>query len=107
MPVTIRFARHGRKKEPFYRVVVADKEMPRDGRFLELVGTVNPLTEPATVLLKEDRIKHWIGVGARPSQTVAEVIMKAIPGLWEEKENARLEKIKQARAKRKARAKKQ
>lgn len=107
MPVTIRFARHGRKKEPFYRVVVADKEMPRDGRFLELVGTVNPLTEPATVVLKEDRIKHWIGVGARPSQTVAEVIMKAIPGVWEDKESARLNKIRAARAKRKARAKKQ
>ena len=72
MSVTIRLARHGRKKEPFYRVVVADREMKRDGRYLELVGTVNPLTEPATVLLKEDRIKHWIEVGARPSQTVSE-----------------------------------
>ena len=106
MSVTIRLARHGRKKEPFYRVVVADKEKPRDGRFLELVGTVNTLTEPATVLLKEDRIKHWIQVGARPSQTVAEVIQKTIPGLWEAKESARLNKIKAARAKRKAKAKK-
>lgn len=107
MSVTIRLARHGRKKLPFYRVVVADRTKPRDGRFLELVGTVNPLTEPATVLLKEDRIKHWIGVGALPSQTVSEVIKKTIPGYLEGVESARLKKVRDLRAKRKARAKKQ
>lgn len=107
MSVTIRLARHGRKKLPFYRVVVADKTKPRDGRYLELVGTVNPLTEPATILLKEDRIKHWIGVGALPSQTVSEVIMKTIPGYLEEVQSGRLKKIQAIRAKRKARAKKQ
>ena len=107
MSVTIRFARHGRKKLPFYRVVVADKDMPRDGRYLELVGTVNPLTEPATVLLKEERIKHWIGVGAKPSQTVSEVIKRTIPGYLEEVESSRLKKLQATRAKRKARAKKQ
>lgn len=107
MSVTIRLARHGRKKLPFYRVVVADRTKPRDGRFLELVGTVNPLTEPATILLKEDRIKHWIGVGARPSDTVAQVIKKTIPGYLEEIEGGRLKKLRAARAKRKANAKKQ
>ncbi len=105
MSVTIRMARHGRKKRPFYRVVVADKDMPRDGRFLELVGTVNPLTDPHTVNLKEDRIKYWLGVGARPSDTVSNIIEKEIPGHLSELENKRLEKIRSRRAKRKQRAK--
>ncbi len=106
MSVVIRLARHGRKKMPFYRMVVADKEMPRDGRYLELVGTVNPLTNPETVTIKEDRIKHWIEVGALPSHTVAQVIKRNIPGYLEEKVSKRLERKKALRAKRKANAKK-
>jgi small subunit ribosomal protein S16 len=105
MSVTIRMARHGRKKRPFYRVVVADKDMPRDGRFLELVGTVNPLTDPHTIALKEDRIKYWLGVGARPSDTVSRIIEKEIPGHLSELENKRLEKIRSRRAKRKQKSK--
>ena len=101
MSVVIRLARHGRKKMPFYRMVVADKEMPRDGRYLELVGTVNPLTNPETVTIKEDRIKHWIEVGALPSHTVAQVIKRNIPGYLEEKETKRLDRKKALRAKRK------
>ena len=62
MSVTIRLSRHGKKKAPFYRVVAADKQMPRDGRFLELLGTINPRTEPATVQLNEERIRYWIGL---------------------------------------------
>ncbi|MDX2497170.1 MAG: 30S ribosomal protein S16, partial [Desulfobacterales bacterium] len=60
MSVKIRLARHGAKKRPFYRIVVADSESPRDGKFLENVGTYNPLTDPAEVVLKQERIKYWI-----------------------------------------------
>ncbi len=106
MSVVIRLARHGRKKMPFYRMVVADRDMPRDGRYLELVGTLNPLTNPETVSMKEERIKHWIEQGAQPSDTVAQVIKRNIPGFLEEKETKRLDKKRALRAKRKARAKK-
>jgi small subunit ribosomal protein S16 len=82
-------------------MVVANKENPRDGRYLELVGTVDPLSDPATINLKEDRIKHWIGVGARPSKTAAEIIDKILPGHLKELEDQKREKIKAARAKRK------
>jgi small subunit ribosomal protein S16 len=68
--VRIRLARHGAKKKPFYRIVVADKESPRDGNFLENVGTYDPLQDPAKVTFKEERIKYWIGQGAIPSDTV-------------------------------------
>ncbi|PIE70392.1 MAG: 30S ribosomal protein S16 [Deltaproteobacteria bacterium] len=76
MAVKIRLARHGAKKRPFYRVVVADSEARRDGRFIEIVGTYNPLIEPAEVSLKEDRIKHWLGEGAIPTTTVNSLIKK-------------------------------
>ena len=74
MAVTIRLARHGRHKLPYYRIVAADKENPRDGRFLEQVGTFNPLTDPGTFELREDRIKYWLGVGARPSDTDSQML---------------------------------
>ena len=70
MGVKIRLARHGAKKRPFYRIVVADGECRRDGRFLEVVGTYNPLQEPAEVVLKAERIKYWMGQGAIPTDTV-------------------------------------
>jgi small subunit ribosomal protein S16 len=73
MSVKIRLARHGAKKRPFYRIVVADNESPRDGRFLEIVGTYNPLLDPAEVNLKEDRVKYWMGQGAIPSDTVRSI----------------------------------
>jgi len=76
MPVKIRLARHGAKKRPFYRIVVADSESPRDGRFLENVGTYNPLTEAAAVNLKADRIQHWIGQGAVCTDTVKSLLRK-------------------------------
>ena len=74
MAVKIRLARHGAKKKQFYRIVVADSESPRDGRYLEAVGTYDPLQNPVTVDLKEDRIKHWLGQGATPSDTVKSLI---------------------------------
>ena len=75
MAVVIRFSRHGSKKRLFYRVVAADKKYPRDGRYLEIVGTYNPNTKETN--LKNDRIQHWIGLGAQPSETVARLIKKA------------------------------
>jgi len=66
----IRLARTGKKKMPSYRVVVIDKRLPRNGRFVEIVGTYNPLKKPAEVQLNAERIKYWLGCGARPSDTV-------------------------------------
>ena len=74
MSVKIRLARGGAKKRPFYRIVVADTRMPRDGRFIERVGSYNPMLpkeHPDRVVLKEERIKHWLSEGARPSDRVA------------------------------------
>jgi small subunit ribosomal protein S16 len=74
MAVKIRLARHGAKKRPFYRIVVADQESRRDGRFIEIVGTYNPLKEPADVSLNNDRIDYWLGKGAKPTDTVRNII---------------------------------
>jgi small subunit ribosomal protein S16 len=74
MALRIRLARGGAKKRPFYRIVVADARSPRDGRYIEVVGTYNPMVasdHPDRVLLKQERIKHWLGVGATPSDRVA------------------------------------
>jgi len=68
--LAIRLARIGKKKKPFYRVVVIDKRRPRNGRFVEVVGTYDPLTKPAGVKLNADRIRYWLGCGAQPSDTV-------------------------------------
>jgi small subunit ribosomal protein S16 len=76
MAVKIRLARHGAKKCPFYRIVVADTESPRDGRYLENVGTYDPLTEPGKVMLKSDRLKYWIEQGAKPTDTVRTLLKK-------------------------------
>lgn len=76
MPVKIRLARHGAKKRPFYRIVVADSESPRDGRYLENVGTYNPLKDPAEVTLEEERIKYWINKGAIPTDTVKSLLKR-------------------------------
>ena len=70
----IRLARFGAKKKPTYRVVVIDKERARDSRAVEVVGYYNPVTQPATVKLKYDRLNHWISVGAQPSDTVARLL---------------------------------
>jgi small subunit ribosomal protein S16 len=76
MAVKIRLARHGAKKRPFYRIVVADSESPRDGRFLENVGTYNPLTDPVDISLKQERIKYWLEKGATPTDTVKSLLKK-------------------------------
>jgi len=76
MAVKIRLARHGAKKKPFYRIVVTDGESPRDGRYLENVGTYDPLFDPAKVSLNSERIKYWIDQGAKPSDTVRNLLKK-------------------------------
>jgi small subunit ribosomal protein S16 len=76
MSVKIRLARYGAKKRPFYRIVIADNESPRDGRFLEAIGTYNPLKDPAEVVLKNDRAKYWIDKGALPTATVKNILIK-------------------------------
>jgi small subunit ribosomal protein S16 len=76
MAVKIRLARHGAKKRPFYRIVATDSESPRDGRFLEKLGTYNPLQDPAQVVLDAERIKYWIGQGATPSDTVRSILKR-------------------------------
>ena len=70
----IRLARFGAKKKPFYRVVVIDKPRARDGRNIEVVGHYNPLTHPPAVVLKHDRIEHWLKLGAQVSDTVKRLI---------------------------------
>jgi len=76
MSVKIRLARHGAKKRPFYRIVVADSKSPRDGRLLENVGTYNPVLDPAEVVLKTERIKYWIDQGAILTDTVKSLLKK-------------------------------
>lgn len=76
MAVRIRLARHGAKKRPFYRIVVADGECKRDGRYLENVGTYNPVQDPAEVNLKTDRVQYWLQQGAIPSDTVKSILKK-------------------------------
>jgi small subunit ribosomal protein S16 len=71
--VRIRLRRIGLKGQPTYRLVAADKESPRDGRFLEILGVYNPRTNPATIHLKEDRIFHWMKNGALPTESVAQI----------------------------------
>jgi small subunit ribosomal protein S16 len=69
--VRIRLRRVGSRNQASYRVVVADKEKPRDGRFLEIVGHYNPRTEPSTIVLQDDRVFYWLSVGAQPTDAVA------------------------------------
>lgn len=76
MPVKIRLARGGAKKHPCYRVVVADTESPRDGRFIEKVGYYHPTMDPKVLELDIERIEHWIGKGAKPTDTVKALIKK-------------------------------
>ena len=77
MAVRIRLTRLGRKKKPFYRIVVADSECPRDGKFLDILGTYDPLQDPATIDINDQKLQDWLGKGALPSTTVKSLIKKA------------------------------
>ena len=77
MAVKIRLARHGAKKRPYYRIVVADSRCPRDGKFIQEVGRYNPCSEPAMVSFDMDKVDQWIKNGAQPTDTVASLIRRA------------------------------
>lgn len=77
MAVKIRLQRYGSKKRPFYRLVAADSRQKRDGRYLEILGTYNPTTEPATVKIDEDKARKWLSEGAQPTDTVKNLLSKA------------------------------
>lgn len=76
MAVKLRLTRKGTKKKPFYRIVAADIQAPRDGKFLEAVGTYDPMQDPAVINLKQDRVQYWLEQGAIPSTTVKSILKK-------------------------------
>lgn len=87
MAVKLRLRRMGKKKQPIYKVVAADARSPRDGKFLEAVGIYNPLTNPHTIDLKEDRINYWLDNGAQPTDTVKSLLNQK--GINLKRDNAR------------------
>jgi small subunit ribosomal protein S16 len=113
LAVKLRLRRMGKKKQPIYKMVAADARSPRDGKFLEAVGFYNPLTDPHTLDLKEDRIMYWLNVGAQPTHTVKSLLRQKglilkkeliSKGLDEEKVKSELEewqKVKEAGSKKK------
>ncbi len=72
--VKIRLQREGKKKAPFYHIVVADSKSPRDGKIIEKIGTYNPMTDPCTVVLDQEKVNQWIKNGAKPTDTVKKII---------------------------------
>ncbi len=91
MSVKMRLTRMGDKKSPFYRIVVIDSRKARDGKYIDLVGTYNPLTDPATITLKEDKVKHWLESGVQPTDTVRSILVQK--GLIEAKKRSVPNKI--------------
>ena len=77
MAIKIRLTRHGRKKKPFYRVVAANSEAARDGKFLEILGTYDPLKDPAEFKVDSSKVDKWLSLGAKPSDTVRSLLKKA------------------------------
>lgn len=98
LAVKIRLARHGAKKRPYYRVVVADGRMPRDGRYIEEVGRYNPLTTPKTIQLDVEKIDEWVGKGAQMSTTVSHLVDIVRSGDPAPEKKAKLSKKAQAKA---------
>ena len=76
--VKIRLQRAGKKKAPFYHIVVADSKSPRDGRIIEQIGTYDPMTNPSTILLDKEKVEKWIKNGAKPTDTVKRLIEKGV-----------------------------
>ena len=81
MSVRVRLTRVGSKKNPIWRVVVADQRSPRDGRFIETIGHYNPQTEPSTIVIDEERFRHWVSRGAQPTNTVKQLVKAHAKGL--------------------------
>jgi small subunit ribosomal protein S16 len=103
MSVVIRLSRKGQRNRPFYRIVAAEKQFRRDGKFLEVLGTYNPLCEPSQVTLNAERVRYWLSVGALPSDKVAKFFSSSIPGEWEAMCEAKKSKIQARRKARKQR----
>jgi small subunit ribosomal protein S16 len=82
MAVKMRLRREGKRKQPFYRVVVADGRSPRDGRFIEDIGYYQPLREPSEITIDRDRALYWLGEGVQPSDAVRQLLR--VTGIWEE-----------------------
>jgi small subunit ribosomal protein S16 len=82
MAVKMRLRREGKRKQPFYRVVVADGRSPRDGRFIEDIGYYQPLRDPSEIEIDRDRALYWLGVGVQPSDAVRQLLR--VTGIWEE-----------------------
>lgn len=106
MAVVITLTRHGQKKVPFYRVVAKEKGTKRDGKFIEILGTYDPLQDPAEISLKEDRVRYWIECGAQTTSIANSIIKKSYPGYLEGIEENRRNKVLEARRARKQRAQK-
>ena len=96
MAVRMRLTRVGSKKNPIYRVVVADSRSPRDGRFIEIIGQYQPRAKTGGVTIKLDRVKHWLDVGALPTDTVRSLLRRA--GVLKERHEARVAKRRGAAA---------
>ncbi|MGH7711475.1 MAG: 30S ribosomal protein S16 [Gemmatimonadaceae bacterium] len=96
MAVRIRLRREGRKKVPFYRIVVADSRSPRDGRFIEVIGQYEPRAKDGGVKIKQERANHWLDVGALPTDTVRSLLRRA--GLLKERHEARVAKKRRVAA---------
>lgn len=90
MAVKLRLRRMGAKKRPFYRIVAADSRSPRDGRFIEEVGTYNPITEPAQVTVNEELVMKWLDNGAQPTDTVRTLLKQQ--GILEKRHNLKTKK---------------
>lgn len=101
MSVKLRLTRVGKKKNPMYRVVVADERAPRDGRFIEIIGQYQPLEDPSMINIKDDRALYWLSQGAQPTETVQKLLSTA--GVWEQYEKTRPKKsLEKAAARTKA-----
>jgi small subunit ribosomal protein S16 len=81
MAVRIRLTRKGRKKQPFYRIIVANSEAPRDGKFLDILGTYDPMQNPAVVNIDNEKLDAWMKKGAKPTETVESLIKKYVTGV--------------------------
>lgn len=104
MAVKIRLTRLGDKKSPFYRIVVADSRVARDAKYIDLIGTYNPLTNPEEIKVNADKAKQWIANGAQPTETVKVLLKKA--GALEEKKPAEKKPVEKKTTAKKTTAKK-
>ena len=87
MSVKMRLSRRGKRHEPFYHIVIADERMPRNGRFIEILGHYNPRTEPSTIVVDNDKAVAWLRKGAQPTETVEKLLK--ISGAWDEFKGAK------------------